>query len=224
METTMKCGTPIKRSSSSRAKSFRVVSESPRRISVMESKGIKGIDVNEEVLNGTILLILVTCVVSSFITESAARKLALELHHAVVIQGPMMSDIILKEAGISHTDASIAVTSNDKDNLLASMLASQSGVSSTVAVVNTPSYNNLIANIGDNILIDRSSVIISKILKEIRKTKIHKAYSLNRGQGEMWEIVLDEENQGVGRAQLAHGEYLGHGRPHSRRNQRKGDA
>ncbi|HIY36757.1 MAG TPA: cation:proton antiporter [Candidatus Paraprevotella stercorigallinarum] len=32
---------------------------------------------NEEVLNGTILLILVTCVVSSFITESAARKLAL---------------------------------------------------------------------------------------------------------------------------------------------------
>ena len=129
----------------------------------------------------------------------AARKLALELHHAVVIQGPMMSDIILKEAGISHTDASIAVTSNDKDNLLASMLASQSGVSSTVAVVNTPSYNNLIANIGDNILIDRSSVIISKILKEIRKTKIHKAYSLNRGQGEMWEIVLDEENPAVGK-------------------------
>lgn len=32
---------------------------------------------NEDVLNGTILLILVTCVVSSFTTESAARKLAL---------------------------------------------------------------------------------------------------------------------------------------------------
>ena len=55
METAMKCGTPIKRSSSSRAKSFRVVSESPRRISVMESKGIKGIDVNEEVLNNILL-------------------------------------------------------------------------------------------------------------------------------------------------------------------------
>lgn len=34
--------------------------------------------VNENVLNGTILLILVTCLVSSFVTESAARKLALE--------------------------------------------------------------------------------------------------------------------------------------------------
>lgn len=34
--------------------------------------------VNENVLNGTILLILVTCLVSSFITESAGRKLAIE--------------------------------------------------------------------------------------------------------------------------------------------------
>lgn len=32
---------------------------------------------NDDVLNGTVVLILVTCMVSSFITESAARKLAL---------------------------------------------------------------------------------------------------------------------------------------------------
>ena len=32
---------------------------------------------NEDVLNGTVLLILVTCVVSSFITERAARKMAM---------------------------------------------------------------------------------------------------------------------------------------------------
>lgn len=32
---------------------------------------------NEDVLNGTVLLILVTCVVSSFITEMAARKIAM---------------------------------------------------------------------------------------------------------------------------------------------------
>ena len=33
---------------------------------------------NEDVLNGTILLILVTCVVSSLITDVAARRLALQ--------------------------------------------------------------------------------------------------------------------------------------------------
>lgn len=33
---------------------------------------------NDDVLNGTILLILVTCVVSSFITERAARRMAMD--------------------------------------------------------------------------------------------------------------------------------------------------
>ena len=33
---------------------------------------------NDDVLNGTVLLILVTCVVSSLITERAARKMAMD--------------------------------------------------------------------------------------------------------------------------------------------------
>ncbi len=123
-----------------------------------------------------------------------AKRLARDLSHVVVIQGEMMSDVILEEADIRHADASIAVTENDKDNLLASLLAAKSGVQSTISVVNTPSYNNLIVSIGDNILVDRSSVTISKILKEIRKTKMQEAYSLSRGSGEIWEIKITEDS------------------------------
>lgn len=136
-------------------------------------------------------------IVSSKLIEEnfdEARRLARDLSHVVVIQGPMMSDIILEEADISHADASIAVTGNDKDNLLASLLATKSGVPSTVSVVNTPSYNNLIVNIGDNILVDRSSVTISKLLKEIRKTKMELSYSISRGCGEIWEIKVDSDS------------------------------
>lgn len=123
-----------------------------------------------------------------------AREMARNLSHAVVIQGPMMSDIILEEATIASADASIAVTDNDKDNLLASLLAAKSGVASTLSVVNTPSYTNLIVNIGDNILVDRSSVTISRLLKEIRKTKMIEAYSISRGCGEIWEIKIEADN------------------------------
>lgn len=136
-------------------------------------------------------------IVSSKIIEEnfeEARRLARSLSHVVIIQGPMMSDLILEEAEVSRADASIAVTANDKDNLLASLLAAKSGVHSTISVVNTPSYNNLIVNIGDNILIDRSSVTISRILKEIRKTRMINAYSLSRGCGEIWEIRLSEDS------------------------------
>ena len=106
-----------------------------------------------------------------------ARRLAKDLSHVIVIQGPMMSDLILDEAGISHADASVAVTSND----------------------NTPSYNNLVVNIGNNILVDRSSVTISQLLKEIRKTKMIDAYSVSRGCGEIWEIRIEDENLCTGK-------------------------
>ncbi len=123
-----------------------------------------------------------------------ARQLARNLNHVVVINGEMMSDVILKEADIEHADAAIALTDNDKDNLLASLLASKSGVGTTISVINTPSYNNLMFNITDNILVDRSAITISQILKEIRRAKIREAYSVARGMGEIWEIRLDEEN------------------------------
>lgn len=123
-----------------------------------------------------------------------ARKLARDLNHIVVIHGEMMSDIILKEADITHADAAIALTDNDKDNLLASLLASKNGVGTTISVINTPSYNNLMFNITDNILVDRSAITISQLLKEIRKTKMIEAYSIARGMGEIWEIRLDEDN------------------------------
>ena len=136
-------------------------------------------------------------IISCKIIESdydKARELAKELSSAVIIHGEMLSDVILNEADISHTDATIALTDNDKDNLLASLLAEKRGVSSTLSVVNTPSYSNLVFNIGDNILVERSSVTISKLLKEIRKTKMQEAYAVSRGHGEIWEIRLGEED------------------------------
>ncbi len=135
-------------------------------------------------------------VISSRLVEEnldKARALARKLNQTVVIHGEMMSDVILKEADLSHADAAIAVTDNDKDNLLASLLASKSGVGTTISVINTPSYNNLMFSNTDNILIDRSSVTISNMLKEIRRAKLREAYSIARGMGEIWEIKLADE-------------------------------
>ena len=128
-----------------------------------------------------------------------AKRVALDLNHVVVIQGEMMSDLILKEADITHADASIALTDNDKDNLLISLIAAKSGVASTISVINTPSYNDLISNIGNSILVDRGSVTISNILKEIRKVNIQEAYSISRGYGEIWEILLNDMSVAAGK-------------------------
>ena len=128
-----------------------------------------------------------------------AQNLAISLDKADVIQGEMMSDIILKDAGIDIADVTIAFTTQDKDNLLASLLAKHNNVGSTISLVNSRAYDNLIDNIGDNIIVDRSSVTISKILQDIRKANLHNAYSLGRGFGEIWEVKISEENPLIGK-------------------------
>lgn len=128
-----------------------------------------------------------------------ARNLARKFNRVVVINGEMMSDVILEEADITKADAAIALTDNDKDNLLASLIAAHDGVGTTIAVINTPSYNNLMFNISQNTLVDRSAITMSKLLKEIRHSRIENAYSIARSQGEIWEIVLDENNCCIGK-------------------------
>lgn len=131
--------------------------------------------------------------------STEALRLAENLNKAVVIQGEMMSDVILKDAGIDNADITIAVTSQDKDNLLVSLLAKHNHICSTVSLVNSRAYDNLIDNIGDNIIVDRSSVTISKILQDIRKAGLSNAYSLGRGFGEIWEIKLREHQPVTGK-------------------------
>ena len=128
-----------------------------------------------------------------------AQKIAGTLEKTVVIQGEMMSDVILRDAGIDSADMTIAVTAQDKDNLLASLLAKHNHICSTVSLVNSRAYDDLIDNICDNIIVDRSTVTISKILQDIRKANLYNAYSLGRGFSEVWELKVNENSPLAGR-------------------------
>ena len=128
-----------------------------------------------------------------------AQAMAEHFEKAEVIKGEMMSDVILRDAGLDMADMSIAVTSQDKDNLLVSLLAKHSNVKSTISLVNSRAYDSLIDNIGDNIIVDRSTITISKILQDIRKSNLRNAYSLGRGFSEIWEVYVGSGSKLDGR-------------------------
>ncbi len=130
------------------------------------------------------------------ITENkeAARTLSKRLNHTAVINGEIMNEGILEEAGIDNTDISIAVTDQDKDTLLALLLSAKHKVPLSISVVNSNAYNSLFEGISDSITVDRAAVTISSILQELRRTNIRDAYSLGLGLGEVWEIVINEHN------------------------------
>ena len=122
-----------------------------------------------------------------------AHQMSEDLDKAVVIYGEMMSDVILSDAHLESADVTISVTSQDKDNLLLSLLAKSSGVKSTLSLVNSQMYDNLTNRIADNIIVDRSTITISKILQDIRHVNLLNAYSLGRGFTEIWELKLKED-------------------------------
>lgn len=127
-----------------------------------------------------------------------AKNLAKGLKSTAIINGDLMSDVILEEAGLERCDAAVSVLYHDKDNLLMSLVAKQHKVPLSLSLVNATCYNNFIENISDSILIDGSSVIISSMLQELRKARIRDAYSLGHNFGEVWEIIISEDNINIG--------------------------
>ena len=121
---------------------------------------------------------------------NSAQKMSEDLNKAILIYGEMMSDVILSDAHLERADITISVTSQDKDKLLLSLLTKSSTVKTTVSLVNSQMYDNLTNKIQDNIIIDRSTITISKILQDIRHVNLLNAYSLGRGFAEIWELKL----------------------------------
>lgn len=79
---------------------------------------------NDDVLNGTVLLILVTCVVSSFVTERAAKKIAMDEAHLEDDRSREPEKILIPIANPDTIEDLISLAlvirdSKQKDNLLA---------------------------------------------------------------------------------------------------------
>jgi len=127
-----------------------------------------------------------------------AEELAEKLNKTAVFSGSIMSESILNDVGIENADAVVALGFEDKDNLVAAMVARKNGVENTIALVTERTANTQIINIGENILVDRTALTISSILKELRKVNISQAYSLGATLGEIWEIVIQEDSTLIG--------------------------
>lgn len=123
-----------------------------------------------------------------------AQDIAANLNETQIIHGEMMSDVILEEAEIQNADVTVAVTGNDKDNLLASLIARKSGVPYTFSLVNSRTFDNLLEENGENIIVERSLITTSAMLQDLRKAKINNAYCLRRGMGEVWEVRIDKDS------------------------------
>jgi trk system potassium uptake protein TrkA len=119
--------------------------------------------------------------------KARANFIANGLNRTVVLRGDALDREILREANAQITQKVVAVTSDDKVNILASMLAKRMGAEQTMALINSSSYSSLISSMGIDSVISPKALTVSSILQYVRRGRIRTVHSLRDGFGEIIE-------------------------------------
>ncbi|MDC3068125.1 Trk system potassium transporter TrkA [Paracoccaceae bacterium] len=128
------------------------------------------------------------------IEKSKERAIAAAdiLEKTVVLNGDGLDTETLKEANVSLADFFVALTDDDKTNLIACSKAKSFGSKFTMSLVNDPSLDNMISLMGIDAFINPKSITVSSILRHVRHGMVRSVYSLGNGEAEVLEYrVLD---------------------------------
>jgi len=119
--------------------------------------------------------------------KDRATYAANQLTRTVVLRGDALDREILREANAKITNKVVAVTSDDKVNILASLLAKRMGAEQTMALINSSSYSSLVTSLGIDSLISPKALTVSSILQYVRRGRIRTVHSIRDNFGEVIE-------------------------------------
>ncbi len=123
-------------------------------------------------------------------SRARAEIAADALKRTVVLNGDGLDVDLLEEANITSMDAVLALTDDDKTNILACVRAKTEGAKLVVALVNDPSLIGLIAPMGIDAYVDPRSTTVSSILRYVRHGRIRAVYSIADGEAEVIEAQV----------------------------------
>ena len=134
--------------------------------------------------------------------KERAELIASELNDTIVINGDALDEAVLMEANLDESQTVLALTNDDEDNLMVSVLvekfAKDKGDLSekrTMALINKPNYSLLQSSLNIDDFIDPRMNTVSSILKHIHKGTIENAYSILNGEYEIIEAEIIETSE-----------------------------
>jgi trk system potassium uptake protein TrkA len=119
-----------------------------------------------------------------------ARRVAEQLEGTIVLAGDAQDEELLVEENIDGTDVFAAVTNSEEANVLSSMLAKRLGARKVLALVNRPTYGELMDNRSIDITVSPQTITIGSLLAHVRKGDVVRVHSLRRGTAEALETVV----------------------------------
>lgn len=122
--------------------------------------------------------------------RAVAERAADALERTIVLNGDGMSAELLEEANVARADAVLAVTDDDKTNILVAVRAKQAGCKMAISLVNDPTMVPLMAPLDIDAYINPRATTVSSILRHIRHGKVRGVYSIGDAEAEVIEAVV----------------------------------
>lgn len=132
-----------------------------------------------------------------------AKVISEQLNKAIVLVGDAADEDLLLEENIDSVDVFCALTNAEEANILSAMLARRLGAHKVMALINRPSYAELIEAGSIDVAISPQQVTIGSLLAHVRRGDVVKVHSLRRGAAEAIEAIAHgsrEESRVVGRS------------------------
>jgi len=138
-----------------------------------------------------------------------ARKVSELLENAIVLHGDAADEELLIEENIDSADVFAAMTNAEEANILSAMLAKRLGAHKVMALINKPSYAELMeSHPAIDIAISPQTITIGSLLAHVRRGDVVRVHALKTGAAEALEAVArgdERTSRVVGRtvAQIA---------------------
>jgi trk system potassium uptake protein TrkA len=132
--------------------------------------------------------------------RACAERAAEALERTIVLNGDGLDSALLREAGIERADAMLAVTDDDKTNMLAAVRAKAEGCPLAIALINDPTLVPLMAPLGIDAYINPRATTVSSILRHIRHGRVRQVYSIGDAEAEVIEAEVMSTSPMAGQA------------------------
>ncbi|MCY4178902.1 MAG: Trk system potassium transporter TrkA [Litoreibacter sp.] len=119
-----------------------------------------------------------------------AERAADALERTIVLHGDGLNGELLKEANISRADAVLAVTDDDKTNMLAAVRAKADGCPMAICLINDPTLIPLMEPLGIDAYINPRATTVSSILRHVRHGRVRQIYSIGDAEAEVIEAQV----------------------------------
>ena len=121
--------------------------------------------------------------------------LAARLGAALVLNGDTTDEELLENENIAEMDLFVAVTNDDENNIMSSLLAKRMGARRVVSLINRRSYVDLLQSGQIDIAISPAQATIGTLLAHVRRGDVVAVHSLRRGAAEALEAVVHGDRE-----------------------------